>query len=181
MQKLKTTYLLLDRWEDKVFKWLEIIGTILLILAFFAVGFQVLYRCVLAQYIQISFVFTDEFARYCLIWIIYLLLPVSIKEGTESSVTFLHSRAKSKAAKVSFFILIRIICITVAVIAFKYSFTVIDTYWLYRSPTMQLPGPFIYGSVSVGMLLILIHYALELIGLICGEFQPFSTNSMGVE
>ncbi len=181
MQKLKKTYLFLDKCEDRVYKVLEAIGTVLLMLAFLAIGFQVIYRYILAQYVQVSIVFTEEFARYCLIWIVYLLLPVSVKEGTESSVTFLHDRVKSKAGKVAFYIVIRLVCITVAVVGYKYSFSVIQTNWLYRSPTMQLPGVYIYGSVTVGMLLILIHYALEMLGLICGEYQPFSNQSTGVE
>lgn len=181
MRKLKKTYLFLDKCEDRIYRVLENIGAVLLILAFLAIGFQVIYRYILAQYIQISFVFTEEFARYCLIWIVYLLLPVSIKSGTESSVTFLHDHMRSKAGKIVFFLVIRAICVIVAAITFRYSFSVIQTNWLYRSPTMQLPGVFIYSSVTIGMLFILGHYVLELLGLLCGEYQPFANKSMGVE
>lgn len=44
---------------------------------------------------------------------------------------------------------------------------------------MALPGFFMYGPVVIGMGMVLMRYAIEFIGFICGEVQPFETIGQG--
>ena len=69
--------------------------------------------------------------------------------------------------------------ILIAVIAFYCSFATLETYWGFTSPVMALPGFFMYGPVVIGMGMVLIRYAIEFIGFICGEVKPFETIGQG--
>ena len=174
MNTIKTIYRNLDRAENLIHRGLKILGALALIVAFFSIVIQVSYRYVICKFVVLPVSFTEELSRFCLYWIIYLMLPVVVKEGLESTNTFLPDRAKG-AAKLILFIAVRCICIFVAYIALKYSFVVLGTNATYHSPAMRIPGLFIYLPVTIGMILVFVRYAIEALGLICGELHPFES------
>lgn len=101
-----------------------------------------------------------------------------MKSGMEAANTFLPSLLKGKA-KTVLYLIVRGICTLIAVIAFYCSFATLETYWGFTSPVMALPGFFMYGPVVIGMGMVLMRYAIEFIGFICGEVQPFETIGQG--
>lgn len=178
MEKLRAFYIKASGIEDKVYKICEVIGAAAMATAFISIFVQVVYRYILCRFVNLPLAFTEELSRYCLFWIIYLLLPDIIKAGMEASNTFLPDRLEGKS-KTALFIVVRTICVTVAVIAFISSFSTLKTYWHFKSAVMSLPGFFMYGPVVIGLGMVLIHYAIELCGFICGEVKPFASNGVG--
>lgn len=178
MEKIKRFYQTASGVEDKVYKICEMLGAAAMSVAFIAIFLQVLYRYVLSKYVNLPFSFTEELARYCLFWIIYLLLPSTIKRGLEASNTFLPSKLKGKP-QMALYLVVRGICVVVVIIAFKYSFQTLQTYWNFKSPVMQLPGFFMYGPVVIGMGMVLMRYFIELLGFFCGALKPFEAIGSG--
>lgn len=118
MDNLKTIYHKLDAIENALYKLCALIGAIAMGIAFCAIFLQVLYRYILCNFVNLPFAFTEELARYCLFWIIYLLLPSVMKSGMEAANTFLPSLLKGKA-KTVLYLIVRGICTLIAVIAFS--------------------------------------------------------------
>lgn len=178
MDNAKALYWKLSKIEDRIYRVVEIFGAILMAAAFISVFVQVLYRYILCKFWNLPLSFTEELARYCFFWIVYLLLPDIIKAGMEASNTFLPERMKGKA-KATLFVVVRTICVVIATISFIYSFKALNTYWNFKSPVMQLPGFFMYGPVVIGLGMVVLHYLIEMIGFISGEVRPFDNISVG--
>lgn len=178
MDGIKKLYHTLDSFENKFFKLCEALGALAMAIAFCSVFLQVLYRYVLSRFVNLPFAFTEELARYCLFWVIYLLLPQGIKLGMEAANTFLPSKLTG-LPKTILYLVVRGFCVFVAIIAFINSFKTLQTNWFFTSPVMQLPGFFMYGPVVIGMGLVIIRYVIELLGFICGEIAPFENIGKG--
>ncbi len=178
MKKLLPLYTRLDRAENALYKAAEALGATLLATAFISIFTQVAYRYLISKLIILPVSWTEELSRYCLFWIVYIMLPLTLKQGLESANTFFTDRLPTRA-KLVMFIIIRIICLSVAIVAFKYSFVVLKTNAFYSSPAMELPAFFLYGPVTIGMGLVLIRYLIEAIGLLAGQVIPFANSQVG--
>ena len=174
MNTVKAIYKSLNHKEDVLHKVLKVLGAVALIISFFSIIIQVSYRYIICKFVVLPLSFTEELSRFCLYWIIYLMLPIVIKEGMESANTFLPDRVKG-VPKLILFIVVRCVCIFVAYIALKYSIVVLNTNATYHSPAMRIPGLYIYLPVTIGMILVFVRYAVEALGLICGEIRPFES------
>ena len=178
MEQLKNVYHKLDSIEDKIYKVCAVLGAIAMGIAFCAIFLQVLYRYALSRFVNLPFAFTEELARYCLFWIVYLLLPSIIKDGLEAANTFLPSLLKGKP-KTALYLLVRGICMVVAIIAFYSSFATLRTNWGFTSPVMGLPGFLMYGPVVIGMGMVILRNIVEFVGFLSGEIKPFETIGQG--
>ncbi|MDR1519077.1 MAG: hypothetical protein LBU23_02905, partial [Planctomycetota bacterium] len=74
-------YFMMNRLSAVVNKALSLIAGVLIALCAAALLFQVLYRFVIVKFFTFSFPFTEEFARYALIWSAYLCLGMGLREG----------------------------------------------------------------------------------------------------
>ena len=175
---IKKYYFALDKLENAIHSVLKTLGGTLLGVAFLSIFLQVLYRFLISKMIILPLAWTEELSRFCMFWIIYLMLPVTIKEGLESTNTFLSERLQGMA-KMILFIVVRLICLFVVIMALRYSFTVISTNWSYSSPAMHLPGIVMYVPVTVGMVLVLMRYTIEFLGILCKERAPFESVGVG--
>lgn len=178
MQSLKAIYRTAGKYEDYLYKVCCAFGALAMLIAFLAIFMQVLYRYVLSRFTNLPLSFTEELARYCLFWIIYLLLPVAMKQGLEAANTFLPSKLTGWP-KTALYLIVRGLCMAIAVTAFIYSFQVLRTNWGFASPVMELPGFFQFGPVVIGLGMVLLRYAVEMIGFIAGEVKPFDTFGKG--
>ena len=88
------------RFSQRLDSVIEKIVVAMMALLVLAIVFQVLYRFVIVQFVSFSFPFTEEFARYMLMWITYLSLGICFKEGMHACVTFLHSALPKKGKMV---------------------------------------------------------------------------------
>lgn len=178
MDAVRKLYVILDQWEERIHKVLEAMGAFLLAVAFISIFIQVLYRFVLCKFANLPLSFTEELSRFCLFWLGYLMLPLTIKQGLESTNTFLPERLNGRL-KLVLFVIVRGICLFVAIAAFVFSFKTLSTNWTYRSPAMRWPGLVMYSPVTIGMLLVFFRYLIEVCGLICGEAKPFEIRERG--
>ncbi len=178
LEKVRALYFQLDRAEERIHKILEGMGALLLAVSFVSIFVQISYRFVLCKFMNLPLSFTEELSRFCLFWLVYLMLPLTIKQGLESVNTFLPDRLTGRR-KLALFFIVRGICIFVAAVAFIYSFSVLSTNWTYRSPAMRWPGAMMYLPVTIGLSLVFFRYVIEIFGLISKEIKPFEAMGKG--
>ena len=120
MEVLKLAYRKMDQLENRIHKCFEVCGVVLLATAFLSIFVQVLYRFIISRFLILPLSFTEELSRFCLFWLIYLELPITVKQGLESANTFFINRCKG-VPKLFLYIVVQCICLFVAVVAFRYS------------------------------------------------------------
>lgn len=166
-------YDVMDSFSRHIKKILEGICALLLFLCFLTLLFQVLYRLVIIKFVSFSFPFTEEFARYVLIWIVYLVSGINIYEGSHVAIDFIYDRVKQKTRYKLFYIARCLSIIVVCVILF-FSIIVVANNLNYRSSTLRLPGWALFSAPTVGMILIFYELVTEFIGVLCGKIFPFA-------
>jgi len=169
---LRPLHTKLDALQAKFYRLLSILSVILLSAVVVAIIFQVLYRNIIVKFVAFSFPFTEEFARIGIIWVCYLLLPICLKEGRHATVTLMIDRLKHGAKHIMYYV-IQVISLAFYLTAFLFSFKNIALNASYLSPSMRLPGPWIYTSVTVGLGLATLQIIVEVIGVLCGDLEPF--------
>ena len=172
--KIGNLYRILNKFELIFQKTIEKISVFLMLVLVVDVLYQVLYRFILVKLFSFPAMFTEELARYLVIWIMFLLLPICLKEGRFSSVTLLVLNVKDTARTILYFV-VQGLSLAMYIITFCNSFKVIKSNLIFRSPSMNLPGIFIYSSISVGLGLCIIQILIECLGVISGERRPFSS------
>lgn len=85
----------LDEISEIVDKIVSIICVALTFLMFLSVLYQVIGRYL----IQISIAWTEEAARYCMIWLAFLGASMLVRSGENSSVTFIKDRFSEKVRR----------------------------------------------------------------------------------
>ncbi len=171
-------YRKLRQLEDKLDSVLEKIVVVLLALLVLAIVFQVLYRFVIVKFVSFSFPFTEEFARYLLMWITYLILGVCFKDGMHASVVFISS-ALPKKGKMALFVFIRTAMLSFLGVALAMGIRITAKSWRYTTPTLEWPMSVLYAAVVVGSVLMAMQIILEMLGVFTGQEEPFSTEKKG--
>jgi len=140
--------------------------------------FQVLYRFVIVKFVSFSIPFTEELARYLLMWITYLILGVCFKEGMHASVSFL-STALPKRGKLALYFFIRAAMLVFLGIVLARGIRITGRSWHYMTPTLEWPMAVLYMAVVVGAVLMILQVLLELYGVLTGREEPFATEKKG--
>ena len=171
-------YRKLKRAGDRLDRILERLAVIMLALLVATIAFQVLYRFVIVKIVAFSFPFTEEFARYLLMWITYVVLGVCFKDGMHSGVSFLSS-ALPRKGKLVLFTLIRTAMLGFMGVVLVKGLQITSKSWNYTTPTLELPMAVLYLAVVVGAVLMLLQIILEMLGVFTGEIEPFATENKG--
>lgn len=162
---------------NKLSRWVALasssLGGIMIALCFFALFFQVVYRFILVKIWSFAFPFTEEFARYALVWSCYLCIAACLREGSQASVNFLYDRVTGKA-KVILFVATRLLMWIFLWVAIGYGYLLVQRHLNFRSATLQLPGIFIFSAPLVGSLLMAYETVTEVVGVLSGELEPFA-------
>ena len=169
---LQATYTRLDRLSGRVTKGLEAISGLLIFTCFLTLIFQVLYRFVLVKFFVFSFPFTEEFARYLLIWTVYLLAGVNLREGTMVAVNFIYDRLHGKA-RAALYCFTRILMFVFLSVAFVVSLQVVAQNVEFRSSTLRAPGWLLYSAPAIGIVFLSVETLVETIGVFAGAVAPF--------
>jgi TRAP-type C4-dicarboxylate transport system permease small subunit len=175
---VKKLYISLSKVSDKASRILESVSAILIAACTLTLLFQVLYRFVIIKFVSFSFPFTEEFARYALIWSVYLVIGVCLKEGTQASVNFVYDRLKLPAKTVLYYITRIFMAIFLAVTLIA-SVNVMQGISFFRSSTLRIPGTFLYSAPLVGCLLMAFETLVEVLGVISKEIEPFGVRARG--
>ena len=171
-------YQKLKRIGDRADRILEKLVAVLLALLVLAIVFQVLYRFVIVKFVSFSFPFTEEFARYLLMWITYLILGVCFKEGMHASVAFLHT-VLPKKGKMALYVFIRTAMLGFLGVVLVMGMRITSRSWRFTTPTLEWPMAVLYLAVVVGAVLLALQVLLEMLGVLTGQEEPFATEKKG--
>ncbi len=176
MQAIRNLYFALDRLSRKISKALEWLAALLIALCTAALLFQVLYRFIIIKFVSFSFPFTEEFARYALIWSAYLCIGICLKEGSHAAVNLIFDRLSGKGRQ-ALYHLTRILMLVFLFVAIRYGVEVARNNIIFKSSTLRIPGVYLYSAPVAGCLLMLYETLTEWVGVACGELQPFDAGS----
>lgn len=169
-------YSVLNKVSNAANKALGLLAGVLIALCAAALLFQVLYRFVIVKFFSFSFPFTEEFARYALIWSAYLCLGINLKDGSQSAVNFLYDRLQG-TAKLLLYCLTRFFVAVFLVVALYYGLIIVDNNSIFKSATLRIPGLYLYSAPVVGCLLMLYEMVNELFGVLSGALKPFGAGA----
>ncbi len=173
---VKTIYRAMDSLSSCVNKLLGWIAGLLIALCAVALLFQVLYRFVIVKFFSFSFPFTEEFARYALIWSSYLCLGICLKEGSQASVNFLYDRLKGRP-KTVLYLVTRAFMLVFLAVAVYYGMIIVDNNAIFKSATLRIPGTYLFSAPVFGCVLMAYETITEILGVLSGELQPFGAGS----
>ena len=163
----------MEKISDVVVKILDAISAILIALCALDLFYQVIYRFIIVKFVTIPSVFTEEFARYALIWVTYLAIAGCFRSGGMASVNFIYDRL-SKIPKLVLFYITRIIILFFLYYAIVYGYKSILNNLNYISPMMQLPGIYIYTAPFLGMVCLAYETLVEMLSVALGRHEPFA-------
>ena len=150
---------------DTVLEW---ISMVLLACIVVAATLQVFTRKVLGN----SMVGTEEFARYCFIWMSCIGASLCLTKGMHASIDVLKDKLKGKAVYVHA-IVTNIVVLFVCYVMIFYGFELLGTVSRQSSPTMGIPMSYIYAALPVSSIFMALS-ALVKIGHAVYELRNYS-------
>lgn len=157
----------------KIWNHLEEYFLFLILTAMVAIIFiQVVMRYVFNN----SLSWSEELARYMYVWITWVGVSYSTRNGTHLRITMLRDRLPLKA-KQGMEILVTIIWIAFSLFVMYMGIEAVSMIATYgqRSSALRIPMQFCYLSIPVGMALMI----LRLIGSLIGQFKNFGKSEEG--
>lgn len=174
MQKaLKKTYRVLHMGSNYICKAISAISFSFVVLCVLTVLLQVINRYVIVKVSDYSATFTDELARFLLIWISYIAVAMCFREGSMAQVDLLYSRF-GKKGRLVIYIFTRIIIGIVLFVIIKYGFWYAARRAAYHSAMLNIPGNILYSVVPVGGCLLAYEWLTEMVGVLAGEVTAFA-------
>ena len=173
MKALAGVLNVMEKISNVCAKILDYISGLLIALCALDLFYQVVYRFIIVRFITIPSMFTEELARYALIWITYLSISVCFRSGGMSSVNFVYDRLSPVPKKVLYYI-------TRAVILFFLAYGIYFGYRAvlnnlnYKSPMMHVPGVALYSAPFVGCVLMAFECITEILSVTLGRTEPFA-------
>ena len=110
---------------------------------------QILNRHLIVRISDFSFPWTDELARYSMIWMCYLIIPVVYREGSMAQLDLIFDRL-GKKGKMTLYILTRVLCMVFIIIAVYYGIHIVETRMMFKSSVMRIPGWGLYSAPIFG-------------------------------
>lgn len=179
MHVLTGIYVILHTFESYLYKILEKIIFVLFSLTVLSVAFQIFYRFVIIKFFSFSFPFTEEFSRYVIILAVYLTIPMTMKEGTQPAIDLVRNILPERGKNVLYFI-IKAIILFCLIIFMWYSIKLVKSSTIYSSPTLRLPGQYLYSCPLIGIVLMIFQLLTEVLGVLSGNEKPFATQTQEV-
>ena len=173
METMRRLYRGLNLFSGLMSKITLALGGSLIALCTAMLILQVLYRFIIVKIVSISMPFTEELARYALIWSVYLCIGVCLKEGSQASVNLVYDRLPYRP-KLALYCLTRIMMAIFLVVALVYGVQVVENNAIFKSSTMRIPGWALYSAPVVGCATMLYEMVVEWLGVLCGEVEPFA-------
>lgn len=108
--------------------------------------------------------FSEELARFCMIWLVFIGAAVCGLEGNLFNVDLIAPRLHRKG-KIAFYIIRLMLTLGFCLFAAYYGFEMIRRQLILnqKSAMMGVPYAFMYSAVPVGCLLIALHYIVRTI------------------
>lgn len=172
---MKKIYHFLSSVSDTVQKPIEFVSGICLFVGALSLFLQVVNRYILAKYFNFSFTFTEELARYTIIWFTYTIAGICLKEGQLISLNLLYDRLP-RIPKLILYYITRAMMLVFCFIIIRFVISFIPTAMKFKSIAMKIPGIFLYSFPGIGFALMAYEIITEVFGVMCGELPPFCGN-----
>ena len=142
----------MERISDIINRIAEIAIVIIISLMAVAVFAEVIFRYV----IPLPLFWTEEFARYCLVWSSLLGAGVALKRGEHIAVTFFTNKFP-KRIQINSFLLVQIFIVVFLGVIFWGGICLVMITYHQLSPAMRIPMSWPYMAVPIGSLIMLFH------------------------
>ncbi len=172
MNALGRIYYIMHKISDILCKVLSVLIVAVVILNAGTVLLQVANRHVIVKISDYSVSWTEELARYSMIWLCYLTLPLCCREGSMAQLDLLFDRL-GKRGKLMLYLLTRLLMVGFLIIAIYYGCYVVETRLVYKSSMLRAPGYMLYSAPVFGCVVSGYEVITELIGVLSGELTPF--------
>lgn len=172
MKGLTPVYRIGKQLSDQIEKVLKILLVILAFGCALDVLLQVVYRFIIIRFVTLSLTWTNEMAQNLIVWMTYLAIGICYKENSMAAVNLVFDKLKPRPKLVLYFIT-RAIIVVFLFFSIKYGIASVQSVSNWKSPSMHLPGIFLYGAPVVGSVLIGVEVLVDLLGVMCGELVPF--------
>lgn len=174
MQKtLKQVYRVMHQLSNYICKAISAISFGFVVLCTLTVLLQVINRYVIVKVSNYSATFTDELARFLLIWISYTAVAMCFREGSMAQVDMLYSRFE-KTGRIVIYLFTRVVMGIVLYVIIRYGFWFAAKKAAYHSAMMGIPGNILYSTVPIGGCLLAYEWLTEMIGVLAGEVEAFA-------
>ena len=114
---------------------------------------------VVARYVLNSSIFwSEEFARYCFVWVVFLCAAIGFRDNRHICITTFVDRFPQKI-RWAFFVLVQAVLLFFLFYLIKYGYllSLKNHSRGHVSPALQMPMWIVYSAVPVGGLLIVLH------------------------
>jgi TRAP-type C4-dicarboxylate transport system permease small subunit len=138
--------------SDKINRTVEYITGFFLFVMVIIIFIQVIFRYLLEN----SLSWSEEMARYLFIWVTILGVSIGVKRGFLVAITLLVDELKPNVKK-WFGMFTNLVILFFSLIMIVYGASLVFNVAAQLSPAMRIPMPFVYTSIPVSGLIILIH------------------------
>lgn len=159
----------MQRISDILNRITELVLVMVLTAMAVAVFLQVIFRYVLS----LPLFWTEEFARYCLVWASLLGSAVAVKRGQHIAVTILVERLPSALGRTLKIMALIAVAVILAVILWG-GIQLVAITRAQISPALRVPMSIPYLAVPVGAALMLFHT----IGFLVETITPFKSHRL---
>lgn len=172
MGAVRKLYVLLNRLSGIAEKVIEAILFVLVLSCAADLMLQVVNRFILVKFTGVSITWTTEYAQDALVWMTYFAVGLCFKENSMASVNVIYDRLKPRG-KVLLYIVTRVIVALFLAVGFQYGWLAVRSVANWQSTNLHLPGFALYGAPLLGCVLMAYEAVTELLGVLCGELEPF--------
>ncbi|MDC7291220.1 TRAP transporter small permease [Blautia schinkii] len=169
---MKKLYYGLNKISNAICRILTILIVGIVIINAGSVFLQVLNRYIIVKISDFSFPWTEELARYSMIWLCYLALPIVYREGSMAQLDLVFDRL-GKKGKMVLYILTRILCLVFIAVAVYYGIYIVQTRMMFKSSILRAPGYTLYSAPIFGCVVMTYEIITEMIGVFSGVLEPF--------
>jgi len=169
---MKKLYYGLNKISNAICKVLSILIVGVVVMNAGSVLLQVLNRYIIVKISNLSFPWTEELARYSMIWLCYLALPIVYREGSMAQLDLIFDRL-GKKGKMALYILTRILCLVFIAVAVYFGIHIVQTRIMFKSSILRAPGYTLYSAPIFGCVLMAYEIITEMIGVFSGVLEPF--------
>ncbi|WP_422124422.1 TRAP transporter small permease [Planococcus sp. X10-3] len=148
----------------KILHWLDRHIEEVLLVLFSTVMVAVIFMQVVMRQLDNSLSWTEELARYCFIWLVYIGISYGVKKDRHIKVDVMLLILKNKG-KIILTIIANLLFIAFAIFVIRYGYDIAMQLLSFgqKSPANQIPMGLIYLATPVGMGLTLIRLIQNLV------------------
>ncbi len=172
MKALGKTYDVMHSVSNIICRVLEVLVVLIVVLNAGTVLLQVVNRYIIVKISDHSFAWTEELARYSLIWLCYIALPLCMREGSMAQLDIIYDRLGERG-RFTLYVLTRILMVFFLYTCISLGYKVVLSRLVYKSSMLRAPGFLLYSAPVVGCILTAYEVLTEFVGVLAGKLTPF--------